>query len=331
MHTRIMGKTGLEVTEIGFGTYAVGGAARRGGTNIPTGYSGANIFESLQTLRKAWDLGINFFDTADVYGRGKSEVLLGMALHYVKDRAIIASKGGNVLTAAAKDFSADYLRGALDASLARLEMDALDNYMLHSPPLDKMTDEAFAAMTALKAEGRIKSWGVSVNGVAEARRAIDGGAEVIEVIFNLVESEMAEAVFPLARKHNVGIIVREALCSGFLTGKFARGHVFPADDLRSARFPAQRVDNILQTLEKLDFLREEYGSMAEAALRYTLSFPEVSTVIVGCKSIAQLDANVKVDGKRISDAHMQRIREVVASCPDCSADSKSFGFRADKL
>jgi len=327
MQTRIMGKTGLEVTEIGFGTYAIGGSAPRGAGNVPTGYSGSNIFESLQVVRKAYDLGINFFDTADVYGRGKSEVLLNIALHYVKDKAIIATKGGNHLAMAAKDFSEEYLRGALNASLARLEMESVPFYMLHSPAIKHMTEEAFGAMRAMKEEGRIKSWGASVNGVAEAKYAIENGAEAIEVVFNIVEPEMADEIFPLAEKHNCGIIVREALCSGLLTGKFERGHVFPSNDLRSARFPAERVNNIIDILDKLSFLKEKYGSFAEVAVRYVLSFPTVSTVILGCKNIAQLDANVKFDGLRLTDEELAQVREIVANSPSCAIDSKSLGFK----
>lgn len=327
MKTRILGKTGLEVTEIGFGTYAVGGSAPRGASNVPTGYSGANIFESLQTLRKAYDSGINFFDTADVYGRGKSEVLLNIALHYVKDKAIIATKGGNQLAMASKEFSEEYLRGALNASLARLEMDSVPFYMLHSPALKHMTPEAFETMRALKKEGRIGSWGVSVNGVPEAKMAIENGAEAIQVIFNMVEPQMAEEIFPLAEKHNVGIIVREALCSGLLTGKFKRGHVFPENDLRSARFPAERVNNILNVLDQCGFLLEHCESYAEAAVAFVLSFPAVSTVILGCKNIAQLDANIRFDGKCLPADMLSRVREVVAKSPSCAIDSKSLGFK----
>ena len=327
MHTRTLGKTGLEVTEIGFGTYAIGGSAPRGAGNTPTGYSGANVFESLQTLRKAYDIGVNFFDTADVYGRGKSEVLLNIALHYVKDKAIIATKGGNPLAGASKDFSEEYIRGALNASLARLEMESVPFYMLHSPALKHMTPEAFDTMRALKKEGRIRSWGVSVNGVPEAKMAIENGAEAIEVVFNMVEPEMADEIFPLAEKNNVGIIVREALCSGLLTGKFRRGHVFPANDLRSARFPAERVNNILNVLDQLDFLLEDCANYTEAAVRFVLSYPAVSTVILGCKNIAQLDANVQFDGKRLSPEQLARIREIVAKSPSCAIDSKSLGFK----
>ena len=157
--------------------------------------------------------------------------------------------------------------------------------------------------------------------------AIENGAEAIEVVFNMVEPEMADEIFPLAEKNNVGIIVREALCSGLLTGKFRRGHVFPANDLRSARFPAERVNNILNVLDQLDFLLEDCANYTEAAVRFVLSYPAVSTVILGCKNIAQLDANVQFDGKRLSPEQLARIREIVAKSPSCAIDSKSLGFK----
>lgn len=255
MHTRVLGNTGLEVTEISFGAYAVGGTTYRGGTS--TGWTGSNIFESLQLLRKAWDIGINFFDTADAYGRGKSEVLLGMALHYVKNKVIIASKGGSGLAAPIKDFSEAHLRGALDSSLSRLECDYLDLYILHSPSIKQMDKRAFHTMRSLKEEGRIHSWRVSVNGIPEALHAIDNGAEVLQIVYNILEPEIGNAVFPIVKKNNVGIIVREALCSGLLSGKFKKDHVFPPEDHRSIKFPASRINSIVNKLEQMNFLLED--------------------------------------------------------------------------
>lgn len=325
MQTRIMGKTSLEVTEIGFGAYAIGGVSYRGGT--PTGWAGANIFESLETLRQSWASGINFYDTADAYGRGKSEVLMGMALYYVKDKAVIASKVGNSLGAPVKDYSEPYIRGALDSTLSRLERDYLDVYMLHSPTVAHMTDDTFATMRALQAEGRIRSWGVSVNTVDQGVRAIEGGAEVLQLVYSMLEPEIGDAIFPLARQHNVGIIVREALCSGLLTGKFKRGHAFPSSDHRNAKFPAARINTIVSMVEQLDFLLEDCASMTEAALRFVLSEPAVSTVIVGCKNIPQLLDNIRADGKRLTPGQLDRIRAVSQQNPDAvKRPDKPYGF-----
>ena len=311
MHKRILGKTGLEVTEIGFGAYAVGGVSFRGGT--PTGWAGANIFASLETLRDAWAAGLTFYDTADAYGRGKSEVLLGMALYEHKHEAIIATKVGNSLGAPVKDYSEAYIRGALDSSLSRLECEAVDLYLLHGPTMAHMTDELFELMRTLKREGRIRAWGVSINNTQEGFRAIEGGAEALQLIYNMVEPDSGDALFELAQKEQVGIIVREALCSGLLTGKFRKGHTFPTDDHRHAKFPGSRIDSIVETVEALGFLLDDCADMTEASLRFVLSHPAVSTVIVGCKNQAQLQANIRADGKRLTPEQLERVRSVVSS------------------
>ncbi|MDQ2081486.1 aldo/keto reductase [Xanthobacteraceae bacterium Astr-EGSB] len=308
MKTRMLGKSGLIVSEIGFGSWAIGGVAFRGG--VPSGWAGAQMRTSISTIERAWQSGITFFDTADAYGRGKSEVLLGLGLHDHSAQAVIASKVGMSLAAPGQNFSEPYIRGALDASLTRLERAYLDLYLLHCPALGAMSRELFDLMRAIKDSGKIRAWGVSVFRAEEALKAIEGGAEAVQIVYSVIEQDIGNAVFPMARERGVGIIVREALASGWLTGKFDASTCFPPDDQRSRKFPPARIAEFASKISQLGFLAEECGSMSEGALRFVLSEPAVSTVIVGCKSPGQVDANVAAAGRTLSEASLRKARSL---------------------
>jgi aryl-alcohol dehydrogenase-like predicted oxidoreductase len=309
MEYRKLGKTGIEVSEIGMGCWAIGGASFRDGQ--PTGWSGADIDTSLATIQRAWELGVTLYDTADAYGRGKSEVLVGYGLGEGKARAVIATKVGNSLAAPGKDFSEPYIRGALDASLTRLEVDSVDLYQLHNPPVEAMTDELFSLMADLKRSGKVKAWGVSIGSADEGQRAIEGGAETIQLVYNILQQDVGKAIFPTAEEKGVGIIVRVPLASGWLTGKYDAKTVFPPNDHRAHRYPPERVREVGARVEELQFLRDEAGSLAEAALRFCLAPKAVSTVIPGAKSPAQIEQNARASGDRLSEAALERIRKVV--------------------
>jgi aryl-alcohol dehydrogenase-like predicted oxidoreductase len=255
---------------------------------------------------------VRLYDTADAYGRGKSEVLVGMGLQEHKGEAVIATKVGNSLAAPGQFWDEPYIRGGLDASLTRLEVDAVDLYLLHGPKVDTMTDDLFALMQDLKASGRIRSWGVSIGiGAAEeGERAIEGGAEVIQLVYNILQQETGKRIFPLAREKGVGIMVRVPLASGWLTGKYDASTVFPTNDHRSGRYSGDLVKETAAKVAKLGFLLEEADTLAEAALRFTLMDPAVSTVIPGGKTPAQVADNVKAAGNPLPDGAMSRIEEL---------------------
>ena len=308
MKTRMLGSTGLAVTEIGLGCWALGGTSFRGG--VPTGWAGADILQSLETVRAAWKSGIRFYDTTDAYGRGKSEVLVGMGLYDHKKNAIIATKVGNSLAAPDQDFSEPYIRGALDASLTRLAVDHIDLYQLHGPSLEAMTGELFDLMKDLKASGKIRAWGVSINSVEQGLRAIEGGAETIQLVYNILQQEIGRAIFPVARDKGVGIVIREALASGWLTGKFSTDTVFPSDDHRSRKFPDSHIKETAEKVKQLRFLLDEAESPAQAAIQYVLAEPAVCTVIVGCKTPNQIVENVKASAMTLSVSSFERIGEL---------------------
>ena len=307
--TRKLGTTGIEVSDVGMGCWAIGGVSFRDG--LPSGWSGADIEQSLEAVRCAWDAGVTLFDTADAYGRGKSEVLLGMALKEHKSDAVIATKVGTSLAAPGQIFTEPYIRGAIDSSLTRLETDCVDVYQLHGPSLEAMTDGLFDLLRALKSEGKIKSWGVSIGSVEEGQRAIEGGAEVLQLVYNILQPEVGDGIFPLAEEKGVGIIVRVPLASGWLTGKYDENTVFPKEDHRSRRFSDEETKTVATKVRALGFLREEAGTLAEAALRFTLMPSAVSTVIPGAKSAAQIRDNVAASDNPLSDSAMRRIEEVI--------------------
>ncbi len=313
MELRELGKTGIQVSEVGLGCWPIGGASFRGGS--PTGWSGVDVMASIDTVRRSWTQGITFYDTADAYGRGKSEVLVGLGLYENKNDAVVCTKVGMSLAAPGQDFSEPYILGALDASLTRLERDHVDLYLLHGPPLEGMTDALFGLMKDLKGSGKIRAWGVSISPVEtsdrvveEGLRAMEGGAEAIQLVYNILQQKEGDALFPVAIEKGVGMIARVPLASGWLTGKYDAKTVFPADDLRSLRYTPERVKETAARVAKLDFLLEEADSMVEAALRFVLSNPAVSTVIPGAKTPAQLTGIVNAAGKALSRDSLDRIR-----------------------
>lgn len=306
--TRKLGNTGIEVTDIGLGCWAFGGASFRGGN--PTGWAGSDIQKSLKTIKSAWEGGVRFFDTADAYGRGKSEVLLGMGLGANKSEAVISSKVGNSLAAPGQFYHEPYIRGALDASLTRMERDQVDIYLVHDPKIESMTDELFDVMKALKEEGKIKSWGVSLGSVEEGERALEGGAEVIQIVYNILFQEVADALLPQTQERGVGVIARVPLASGWLTGKYDENTTFPPNDHRYSTYPPEKIKEAAEKVKQLDFLLNEADSLAEAALRFVLSKPGIHTVIPGAKDPAQLEANLKASGRPLSAEALEKIAAV---------------------
>ena len=309
MERRMLGRTGIAVTDVGLGCWQIGGVSFRDGS--PSGWSGVTTSESIEMLKEAWNEGVNVFDTADAYGRGKSEVLVGMGLAEHKTEPVIATKVGNSLAAPGQDFSEPYIRGALDASLTRLEREYVDIYMLHGPPVDLMTDDLFALMADLKGSGKVRSWGVSIGANPdEGVRAVEGGAEVIQLVYNIIRQDIGNVVIPLAVEKGVGIIARVPLASGWLTGKYNADSKFPSNEARSTTFSAAVIEDAAAQVAQLDFLLDEADSMVDAALRFILSNPGVSTVIPGAKSRAQLRQNISSSGKKLSESALEKVREL---------------------
>lgn len=308
MHHRQLGRTGIAVSEIGFGTWSIGGKD----------WGPTDDRVSLRAIDKAIDVGITFFDTADHYGNGHSEELLGQALAGKRDRVVIASKGGILPDASKQDFSAAHLSRALETSLRRLRTDAIDLYFLHNPTADHMRQgECFDALRRFKAEGKIRSWGVSIrppfNGwrkppsgasgdpVDDARLAMDlADPDAIQIVFNMIERRAA-TIFDEASRRGTAIVARVPLARGLLAGKFTPETSFPPGDFRRA-WPRAQFLAELRTVERLQSIVAPTGlSMVQAALAFPISFPQVTTTIPGARNENQVVANAEAAAHRPLD------------------------------
>jgi aryl-alcohol dehydrogenase-like predicted oxidoreductase len=323
MNYRKFGKTDLMVSEIGFGAWAIGGNAVVGST--PIGWGPADDNTSVAAIRKSLDVGINFFDTADFYGLGHSEILLGKELRNNKE-VIIATKVGHraIEEKIQLDYSKEYIIEACESSLRRLKRDHIDLYQLHSARMAHFENEkCVEAMELLQQQGKIRYWGLSLNTFepeAEANYLIEQKAgQSFQLVFNLI-NQKAKPVMEAAHKNGYGVIARMPLQFGLLTGKFTEDATFDKDDHRSFRLTKEiisKTNDIL--LDKVWPLCEKYNiSKTALALSFILSFEEVSTVIPGIrtaqhaidntKGIVKLDKN---DVEMLKGLYEERWVEVV--------------------
>jgi myo-inositol catabolism protein IolS len=317
MQYRTLGRTGLRVSEVGFGAWAIGGPAKLGDVEI--GWGEVDDAMSLRAIEAAYDAGVTFFDTADVYGAGRSEVLIGKALKSKRDRVVIATKVGNRTTAGgewAKDFSKRWITEAIEASLTRLGMDYVDLYQLHSgTDTAQYRDETFEALNALKAAGKIRHYGISVGPCAHGPWVIrNTPAETIQVVYNMLEREPEAELLPLAQAQGIGIIARVPLASGFLSGKFTQETQFAPNDHRARTYPPAKIRQMVGQVAKLGFLTEgQSKTLAQAALQYCLAHPAVSAVIPGAKTPEQARANAAAsDGVLLTSQEVARARTILA-------------------
>jgi len=294
MRTRALGRTGLQVSEVGFGCWAIGG----------TSYGPTRDEESLEALETAFGRGVNFFDTADTYGHGHSEELLAKFLKgKPRGKVILATKVGWDFYhgGSKKNFDPDYIRFACGESLKRLGIETIDLYQLHNPSLALIQrGETVGVLEGLRKEGKIRFIGISVHQEEEAlRAAADGRVDTLQLVFNLLDPQMESRVFPAAKEKNTGIIAREPLACGVLTGKYSAGHEFSKDDHRR-RWMKDKLERDLEKVEKLKaVLAAKRISPVQAALEYVLGFDAVSTVIPGAKTKAQVLENIQASANPV--------------------------------
>lgn len=289
MNYRKFGNTDLAVSEIGFGAWAIGGNAVVGGTAI--GWGPADDDTSVAAIRKALDVGINFFDTADFYGLGHSEKLIGKELRNNKE-AIIATKVGHraIDDTIQLDYSKEYIIEACEKSLRRLKRDFIDYYQLHSARIQHFEKEqCIEAMELLKKQGKVRHWGLSLNTFypeAEANYLMEKiSGEGFQLVFNII-NQKALPVMAAANKNGYGIIARMPLQFGLLTGKFKEDATFAKDDHRNFRLTKEIISKTNKILEGTVWLLcEKYNiSKTSLALSFILSFNTVSTVIPGIRT-----------------------------------------------
>jgi aryl-alcohol dehydrogenase-like predicted oxidoreductase len=293
MKLRRLGKTGREVSEIGFGAWAIGGD-----------WGATDDELSLAAIRAAVDAGVTFFDTADVYGDGHSERLLGAILRERGEPLFVATKFGRRAPLDVSHYTYENLRSWLERSRENLGVDTVDLVQLHCPPWQTYYAPAvFEACERLVDEGLARAYGVSVEKVEEALKAIEyPRLATVQIIFNILRQRPAELFFEQARQRDIGVIVRVPLASGLLTGKFDGSSSFPSDDHRAFNRHGEEFDagetfagvDFERGLEAVELLRPlvpEGATLAQLALRWILGFDAVSTVIPGAKTPEQARSN----------------------------------------
>ncbi|MBO0887680.1 aldo/keto reductase [Candidatus Bathyarchaeota archaeon] len=289
MKYRTLGKTGLKVSEVGFGAWAIGG------NGFGNSYGPTDDKTSIDAVRKAVDLGCNFFDTADAYGHGHSEELIGKALKD-NDDVVIATKAGADFyhDPPRMNFSPDYLAFALGKSLERLQTDHVDLYQLHNPPIQLLRDgKIFEGLERLVDSGKVHHYGVSIHDPEEGILAIKNGRpSTIQVVFNILRQEAKNRLFEAAGDNDVAIIAREPLSNGFLSGKFTDDSTFPPGDIRF-NFPRNYFHALVKASRQLEFLQSGTRTLAQAAIRFVLDHREIATVIPGAKTPAQAEEDLR--------------------------------------
>jgi aryl-alcohol dehydrogenase-like predicted oxidoreductase len=314
MNYRPFGRTGWQVSEIGFGAWAIGAE-----------WGSVSEQDAIAALHASLDNGVNFIDTADVYGDGRSERLISKVLKERSERIYVASKAGRRLNPHVPEgFTKENLTKFIERSLQNLDIEALDLVQLHCPPSQiYYMPEVFGYLDDLVAEGKLRFYGVSVEKVEEALKALEfPNIQSVQIIFNIFRQRPAELFFELAKKRQMGILARVPLASGLLTGKMNRDSIFSSDDHRNFNrhgeafdvgetFSGVDYDTGLEAVEKIRSLVPEGATMAQFALRWILMFEAVSLAIPGAKNVQQAQDNaLAADMPAFSDEVMAATRQI---------------------
>ncbi|MFN4336143.1 MAG: aldo/keto reductase [Candidatus Nitrosocaldus sp.] len=317
MRYRRLGKSNILVSEIGFGAWTI--ALEWWGKKIDDDYA-------VKMLKRAYDLGINFFDTADIYGKGKSEMLIAKAFKDMRDEVVISTKFGYDIYSNVEQighselpqrFDSKYARYALEKSLERLESSYVDVFNLHNPKMYAMThDPLFLTLEQLRAEGRIRHYGVALGpaigwkdeGIYAMERR---GITALQTVYNILEQEPARQFFPYARANDVGILVRVPDASGVLTGKLTASTQLDKNDHRAFRKRAW-IEEAIKRLEILKPIADAKGwSISELAIKFILSEQCVSSVLPTVTSIEELESYAEIsDGKYLSSDELKAISDM---------------------
>jgi aryl-alcohol dehydrogenase-like predicted oxidoreductase len=314
MEYRELGRTGWKVSTIGFGAWAIGGT-----------WGNVKDEESMAALHRALDLGVNFFDTADVYGDGHSEQLLGKLRKERSEPFYVATKVGRRNDPhVASGYTKENLTAFVERSLQNLDVEALDLLQLHSPPTPVFyMPEVFGALDDLLKAGKVRHYGVSVEKVEEALKAIEyPNVQSVQIIFNMFRQRPLDLFFREAQRHKIGILARVPLSSGMLTGKMNRATTFEEDDHRQFNRHGEAFDRGetfsgldyeigLQAVEELRALVPAGMTLSQMALRWILMSSAVTCAIPGAKRPSQVEENVKAaDLPPLSEETMSRVREI---------------------
>lgn len=322
MQYRDLGTTGWKVSTVSFGAWAIGGD-----------WGSVDDKESIATLQRAIELGVNFIDTADVYGDGRSERLVAQVLKDHKDIHVATKAGRRLDPHVASGYNRQNLTAFVERSLKNLETEAIDLLQLHCPPTDVYyMPETFGVLDDLVRAGKLKYYGVSVEKVEEALKAIEfPNVQTVQIIYNIFRQRPAELFFREAKRKNIGIIVRVPLASGLLTGKMKPNTSFATDDHRAFNRHGEAFDRGetfagvdyeigLQAVEEIRALLPPGWSMPQFALRWILMDPAVSCTIPGAKNPQQVEDNSAAADlpdlpsevvEKVSQIYREKIRDLV--------------------
>jgi len=290
-----LGRTGMRVSVVSFGAWPIG-----------SDWGHVDDKESYAVLNRAVDLGVNFIDTADVYGDGRSEKLIGRLLKERKEEIFVATKAGQRLDPHVPEgYNLKNLEAFVDRSLKNLDVESLDLLQLHCPPTPVYSrPEVFQALDHLKSKGKIRNYGVSVEKVSEGLKSIEyPDVQSVQIIFNMFRLRPIDEFFPKARERKVGVLARVPLASGLLTGKITTQTKFPSDDHRNYNlhgeafdrgetFSGVDLDKGLGAVEELKQLAPTGANLTQMALRWILMFDAVTCAIPGAKHVEQVEENI---------------------------------------
>jgi aryl-alcohol dehydrogenase-like predicted oxidoreductase len=309
MEYRELGRTGWKISTISLGTWAMGSL-----------WGPVDSKESLATLNRALDLGVNFFDTADVYG---SEPLLGKLRRQRHEPFFIATKMGMQVNPDAQGYTRENMTAFVEDGLRNLGVETIDLMQLHCPPIEVYNPEVFGILDDLAKQGKIRHYGVSVERITEAEKAIEfPGVQSVMIIFNIFRQRPAEGFLDEAKRRGVGIIARVPLASGMLSGKMTHATTFSRDDHRAFNRQGQAFDRGetfsgvdfeigLKAAEELRTLVPPKATMSQMALRWILMFDAVTCAVPGAKRPSQAEDNIRAaDLPPLSDTTMKNIRSI---------------------
>ncbi|TMD02339.1 MAG: aldo/keto reductase [Chloroflexi bacterium] len=318
MQTRQFGNSDMQITPLGLGTWAIGG----GGWAF--GWGPQDDEASIATIHRAIDLGINWIDTAAVYGLGHSEEIVAKALKGRSDRPYVFTKGSRVwndqgeITSSLKEQS---LRREVENSLRRLEVDTIDLYQLHWPNPDPDIEEGWSTLAKLKSEGKLRYIGVSNFSVEQMERARKiAPITSLQAPYSLIKRDIERDILPYCQEHNIGVIVYSPMMSGLLSGKMTRERIdnFPEDDWRkrNEEFQEPRLSRNLKLASLLQDIGYPYNrTTAEVAIAWTLRHPAVTGAIVGGRRPEQVEEIIGAAEFRLSESELEQIEKFLQENP----------------
>jgi len=310
MDTRQLGTSDLHITPIGFGAWAIGGSGWE------FGWGGQDDRDSVAAIREGLDAGINWIDTAAVYGLGHSEEVVARALEGVRDRPYVFTKCSMVWDGRREighSLKAESIRRECEASLRRLKLDVLDLYQIHWPNPDEDIEEGVATMAKLKEEGKIRHIGVSNFNVAQMKRAQEiAPIASLQPPFSLIRPDAEKEIIPFALRENIGVIAYSPMGSGLLTGTMTRERIerLPADDWRRSNrdFREPLLSRNLRLVSLLKAIGVHHGcTPAEVAVAWVLDHPGVTAAIVGARKPGQITGVLGASGLRLSRTDLAEI------------------------